>query len=133
MLLTKEQLPQVALKEMNEIHFEEVDMINELYESAKSGDYEKTEKLFDEFIEHLEDHFEFEEDLMEQNEFFAYPMHKMEHDNVLNNIYKVRDALKERKDPLIVADFLENAFVPWLLNHLGTMDAVTASFLASGF
>ncbi len=133
MLVNKEEIPKVALKEMNEIHFEEIDLINELYDAAKSGDYEKTKKLFEEFIEHTEDHFEFEEDLMEQNEFFAYPLHKAEHDRVLQDLYKVKEAFDKTKDTRLIADFLENGFVPWLISHLGSMDAATASFLSGGF
>ncbi|RMA93343.1 bacteriohemerythrin [Hydrogenothermus marinus] len=133
MLLTKEELPKVALNEMNEIHFEEVDMINNLYDTAMSGDYEKTKKLFDEFIEHIEDHFSFEEDLMEQNEFFAYPMHKMEHDNVLKDLYNLREKFEKTKDTKLIANFLKEGFIPWLINHLNTMDTVTASFLTGGF
>ncbi len=132
MLITKEQLPKVALNEMNEIHYEEVDMINNLYKAAKSGNYEETKKLLDEFIEHIEGHFDFEEDLMEQNEFFAYPMHKAEHDRVLNDLYNLRKKFENTKDTQIVANFLEHGFLPWLINHLNTMDMVTASFL-SGF
>jgi len=133
MLITKEQLPQVALKEMNEIHFEEVDMINNLYDTAESGDYEKTKELLNQFIEHIEDHFSFEEDLMEQNEFFAYPMHKMEHDRVIRDLYELKEKFEETKNTKIVSNFLKEGFLPWLINHLNTMDAVTASFLSSGF
>ena len=130
MLITKEELPKVALNEMNDIHYEEVDMINNLYDTAISGDYEKTKKLLDEFIEHIEDHFSFEEDLMEQNEFFAYPMHKMEHDRVIRDLYELKKNFEETKDTKLVANFLKEGFIPWLIGHLNTMDAVTASFLA---
>ncbi len=130
MIITKEQLPKVALNEMNEIHYEEVDMLNKLYDTAISGDYEKTKKLLDEFIEHIEDHFSFEEDLMEQNEFFAYPMHKMEHDRVIRDLYELQKKFEETKDTKIVANFIKEGFIPWLINHLNTMDTVTASFLA---
>ncbi|RMD45796.1 MAG: hemerythrin [Aquificota bacterium] len=133
MLIKKEQLPQVALKEMNEIHFEEVDMINKLYDTAESGDYEKTRELLNEFIEHIEDHFSFEEDLMEQNEFFAYPMHKMEHDRVIRDLYELKKKFEETRDTKTVSHFLKEGFLPWLINHLNTMDAVTASFLSPGF
>jgi len=127
--LKKEELPVVPRDEMNEIHYEEVDIINDLYDSASKGDLEKTKEHLEEFINHIEDHFGFEEDLMEQNEFFAYPMHKMEHDNVRRRIYAIKQQLEETNDPKIIVNFLENEFVPWLINHLNTMDMATASFL----
>jgi hemerythrin len=129
MLLKKEDLPVVPRDEMNEIHYEEVDIINDLYSSAINNDLEKTKEYLEEFINHIEDHFSFEEDLMEQNEFFAYPMHKMEHDNVLRRIYSVKQKFEETNDPKVISKFLENEFVPWLINHLNTMDMATASFL----
>ena len=129
MLIKKEELPKVNFREMDEIHFTELDIINNLYDAAVSGDYEKTKQLLDEFIEDVEDHFAFEEDLMEQNEFFAYPLHKSEHDMVLRDLYKLKEKFEEKKDPKLVAEFLENKYVPWLINHLNTMDMATASFL----
>ncbi len=129
MLLKKEELPVVPRDEMNEIHYEEVDIINDLYDSAINGNVEKTKEYLEEFINHIEDHFGFEEELMEQNEFFAYPIHKMEHDNVLNRIYNVKKQFEETNDTKVVSNFLENEFVPWLINHLNTMDMATASFL----
>ena len=129
MFLKKEELPVVPKDEMNEIHYEEVDIINDLYNSAANNDVEKTKEFLEEFINHIEDHFGFEEDLMEQNEFFAYPMHKMEHDNVRMRIYKLKEDFEKTKDTNLIVSFLENEFKPWLINHLNTMDMATASFL----
>ncbi|HIE58463.1 MAG TPA: hemerythrin [Persephonella sp.] len=129
MLLKKEELPVVPKDEMNEIHYEEVDIINDLYNCAINENLEKTKEYLEEFINHIEDHFSFEEELMEQNEFFAYPIHKMEHDNVLSRIYNIKKQFEETNDTKVIAKFLENEFVPWLINHLNTMDMATASFL----
>lgn len=129
MLLKKEEIPVVPKDEMNEIHYEEVDIINDLYNSAVNENLEKTKEYLEEFINHIEDHFSFEEELMEQNEFFAYPIHKMEHDNVLSRIYNIKKQFEETNNTKVVAKFLENEFVPWLINHLNTMDMATASFL----
>jgi hypothetical protein len=50
MLLPKERIPQVALMEMNDIHFEEIDLLNELYDAIKNNEpIERIEKLFEDF------------------------------------------------------------------------------------
>jgi len=42
MLLPKESIPQVALMEMNDIHFEEIDLLNELYDAIKNNETHRT-------------------------------------------------------------------------------------------
>ncbi|NPB05853.1 MAG: hemerythrin family protein [Aquificae bacterium] len=129
MLLEKDRLPLVVFSPMNEVHLRELEVLNDLYEAAKKGNPERTAELLEAFLADVESHFSFEEGLMEKTRFFAYPVHKAEHDRIRDELNRLRKEWEERRDPSAVAEYLKTRFVPWLLEHLQTMDAVTAQYL----
>ena len=131
MLLNPDMLPKVALNQMNSIHDTEVEILNELYRAAKERNLEEVEKLFEEFLKDVKEHFSYEQGLMEKYNFFAYPMHRGEHDRVLMELENLKKSYEETKDPSLIVKYLENQFVPWLLNHVQTMDTVTAMYLSN--
>ena len=68
MLINKDSLPLVAMDFMNNTHFEDVDIINELYEDilnyGKDNSEEKYKNLelkYKEWVEHTINHFATEE------------------------------------------------------------------------
>lgn len=135
MLVQIEQLPRVALERMNKVHEKEIEIMNKLYQLLQ--DYEKgnasiedIEKAFNEFVEDVKYHFSSEQEMMEQYNFFAYPMHRGEHDMVLGQIQSLQKNWEKNKNPDIIKSYLENQFLPWLINHIQTMDTVTAHFLS---
>ncbi len=131
MLLSKERIPQVALMEMNEIHFDEIELLNELYDAIKRDeDLDKVKKLFEDFLADVQYHLEFENNAMKETGFFAYPMHRAEHQMRLDELAQVKAKFDQTEDPNVIADYLENKFVPWLITHVPTMDTVTAQYLA---
>ncbi|HEV09188.1 MAG TPA: hemerythrin, partial [Sulfurihydrogenibium azorense] len=88
MLISVQEIPKVAVEEMNEIHSTEVDIVNKLYEKISEWENDKSKEqevltIFEEFLKDVVDHFLFEESMMRESNFFAYPMHKSEHDRVL--------------------------------------------------
>ena len=135
MLIQIEQLPRVALERMNKVHEKEIEIMNELYQLLQ--DYEKgnasiedIDKAFNEFLEDVKYHFSSEQEMMEQYNFFAYPMHRGEHDMVLGQLQNLQKNWEKNKNPEIIKSYLENQFLPWLINHIQTMDTVTAHFLS---
>ena len=50
----------------------------------------------------------------------------MEHDRVLNELKEV----SQIKDYEKLQNYFYNTFIPWLQNHVATMDTVTAGFFA---
>lgn len=132
MLLTEKEIPKVSVNKMNEIHNEEIKIVNELYKKIlENGDLETIIALFDEFLKDVENHFSFEQSLMEKYNFFAYPMHRGEHDRVLYELKSLEKLLKEKKNVDAIKDYLENNFKPWIINHVMTMDTVTAMYLSN--
>lgn len=84
MLIVKDNLPLVAMDFMNNTHFEDVDIINELYENIlnyekeeNSLNYEKLDSKYKEWLIHTENHFKTEEEKMRNKGFFAMLFIKM--------------------------------------------------------
>ncbi|NPA54235.1 MAG: hemerythrin family protein [Aquificae bacterium] len=135
MLLDKSLIPKVAVEKMNQIHDVEIDILNKLYESIEKyekneSSLEEIEHLFEEFLKDVQEHFSFEQGLMEEYNFFAYPMHKGEHDRVLMELDQLKRKFEKSKDPSLLKSYLSQIFVPWIVNHVQTMDTVTAHFLS---
>ncbi len=135
MLIKEGQIPNVAVQDMNQIHKTEIDILNKLYKAI--GAYEEgkasaevIDVLLEEFIKDVKEHFSFEQELMEKYNFFAYPMHRAEHDRVLYELKSIEKIWKEDRDIDALKDYLEKNFVPWIINHVQTMDTVTAQFLS---
>lgn len=139
MLIDKQALPMVAMDFMNEVHLEDVDIINELFEQIL--DYEndptqlnkqKIEQLYTKWFEHTVNHFKGEEVEMEAKNFPPYPVHKGEHTYALNRMEEVLQEWKNANDIKILKEYFIEELIPWLTNHIQTMDTVTAMFFRTG-
>lgn len=138
MLLDENKLPMVAMEFMNDVHLEDVDIINELFELVllyeKEPNEDNKEKLNTQYklwFEHTVDHFSGEEEMMQEMAFPPYPMHKGEHDNALIVMENVFKKWQESEDIIILKTYLIETLPAWLINHIQTMDTVTAMFFKS--
>jgi hemerythrin len=132
MLIKENEIPKVALNDMNKVHAVEIKIVNKLYDAiVENKDITEILKYFDEFLNDVINHFTFEQGLMEKYNFFAYPIHRAEHDRVLYELKSLEKILKEKGDIKTVKDYLENVFKPWIINHVQTMDTVTAMYLSN--
>jgi hemerythrin len=132
MLIKENEIPRVALNDMNKVHEVEIEIVNKLYDAiVENRDITEILKYFDEFLNDVINHFTFEQGLMEKYNFFAYPIHRAEHDRVLYELKSLEKILKEKGDIKTVKDYLENVFKPWIINHVQTMDTVTAMYLSN--
>lgn len=115
------EISMVAFEPMNEVHKKEIKVLDKLLEELeKNQDIAQT---LEEFIKDVQEHFSFEEGLMQKYNFFAYIPHKMEHDRILNELYTLRNRKNED-----INQYLNDNFIPWLNTHIETMDTVTAGF-----
>ena len=106
---------------MNNVHTNEVKLLEKLLKELDEN--KDTKKTLEEFIKDVEEHFAFEEELMKKYDFFAYFPHKMEHDNMLKELYNLRGKNNE-----YLKKYFKERFIPWLDNHIETIDTVTAGF-----
>ena len=136
MLINKEDLPLVDKQSMNETHYEDIDLINNLNDLIEEFEENPSEELFikldeqySKWFEHTIKHFSGEEQMMQEKKFPAFAVHKQEHDNVLNAMKNIQEDLRKTKSAAGVKNFVQNGLVRWLINHIQTMDTVTARFL----
>ncbi len=131
-MITQEQLPMVAMPSMNDTHLEEILIINRLENAARDNEIEAVREILNELLEHTAMHFFDEEDMMEETLFPAFKMHKSEHDRHLHELRSVIKYFEEHNDTKAIHAYIEGNLTPWLINHIETMDTVTAMFLKSG-
>ncbi|WP_448584017.1 bacteriohemerythrin [Thermocrinis sp.] len=129
MVLRKEDLPMVANVIMNALHEDEVELINELYQVCQEGNVDAVDQLLQLLVQDVEDHFTTEEELMREAEFFAYPMHKAEHDSMRKRIGELLERWRKSRELKEVQKFIQEELVPWLLLHIARWDATTALHL----
>ena len=129
MLIKPGDIQKVGNLLIDAVHEEEIRVLNELYEALIKKDLKKSDELMDELLVDLEDHFSTEEELMREFEFFAYPMHKAEHDQMRKRFKEIYDLWKKNKDFELVIKFLKEELVPWLKSHVARWDNTTAQQL----
>lgn len=88
---------------------------------------EELPELFKAHFDHVRAHFTREHELMERTGFFAYETHADEHMRVLDEL-KAMQAKLDAGDIAAVRAYVTEDLPSWFLNHLDTMDLVTAQF-----
>lgn len=104
-------------------HREFVSLLN----AAASADDENFPGLVRQLIEHTGEHFARENALMRDCAFFAMHCHEAEHERVLNDMAKIVTSL-EQGDLEPVRLYVGRSLPEWFLEHLSTMDRVTAQY-----
>lgn len=139
MLINKENMPLVAMEFMNEVHTEDVEIINELYELVLSYEHSPTEankelvdEKFTQWYDHTVEHFKKEEEMMIEKNFPPYPMHKGEHERALLQMREVYKQWSQKGDIAILKTYLSTELPAWLVQHIQSMDTVTAMFFKTG-
>ena len=130
-MITQEQLPMVAMPSMNDTHLEETFIINKLDKAAAENDVTAVAETLKELLEHTTMHFFDEEDMMEEALFPAFQMHKEKHDRHLHELKSVIKYFDEHQDTRAITAYVQGNLTPWLINHIETMDTVTAQFLST--
>lgn len=132
-MIDKEHLPQVAYQEMNEVHEEEIDLLNRLESllEDKVLNVSKVDDILNTLLMHTEKHFSNEERLMKEVSFPAIIMHQGEHLHVFNEMKRVIGHWEATRDPEVVREYFLGALIEWLMRHINTMDTMTAQFIAA--
>jgi hemerythrin len=133
-LVDLEAIPQVALPFMNEDHREEARLLNELADAVKghrSGKIpvETVLHRLEELYEHTREHFGREEEAMRKIAFPPYPIHKGEHDRVLEEMESEETHFRETGDTARLWGYVSEGVPAWFTNHILTMDSITAQFV----
>jgi len=129
MLLARNAVQQVSNVMMNMLHEEEIDIINDFHDAVIAKDIEKIDELFKVVAYDVEDHFSTEEQMMEESQFYAYMIHKAEHDTMRGKLQDLQEDWEKNKNPLAVKIFLEDEFKRWIVLHIARWDSETAMHL----
>ena len=136
MKLSATDFPEVPLTIMHEVHLQEVEMINLIYEliiAIEAGKNLKpvlSEKL-DAFLAHTREHFAHEEQLMQRVHFPPYIIHKKAHDQFLKELEDAVANWHAQQAIGPIDQFMRFALPRWMKDHISTMDYVTAGFLST--
>ena len=139
MLIDKTDLPVVAMDFMNDVHEEDREIINELFEliltyenEATMTNKENINAKYQQWTQHTIEHFQGEEVKMQKLNFPPYPMHKGEHDQALEQMDAVFQQWNDSSDVKVLKTYFIEVMPQWLVQHIQTMDTVTASFFRTG-
>lgn len=123
-------LPEVALPFMNTVHCEELTLVAGLVKMLEEqAETDKIDAHMTAWVEHTEAHFAREERLMQEYNFFAYPMHQGEHEQALGQLREARRRWLEKHERNALNVYILQ-WRGWLQQHISTMDFVTAHYLS---
>lgn len=124
--------PQVALEFMNQDHAEFVALVYKVLELLQAPCSEAAVDLkLSWLLAHTRHHFAEEERHMLATHFPPYLLHKMEHDRVLADMERHIEAWLAKRDSGALQNWMQKDVTSWFLNHVATMDSVTAGFIAA--
>ncbi len=127
-------IPQVVLAFMNEDHATEAELLNAAIDATAAhrdgkSKVEDVLQAYDALLAHTQEHFGREEEAMRQVAFPPFPMHKGEHDRVIDEMEAEEVHFRETGDTGRLFQYLTDAVPAWFVGHIQSMDAVTAQFV----
>ena len=109
-------------------HKEIFSLINNYLDSILKGFGKlKTKYILDDLIQSCRDHFEHEEELMQQNEYPALYSHKHTHKYFISELLEIRNSIEN--DPFPISTSTGDFIRKWTVNHILTSDKAYSTFL----
>ena len=134
-LVDVHHIPPVALSFMNDDHHLEACLLNDLADALEQHRIRPAKaavlQRFEALLGHTREHFAREESAMEQSGFPAYPVHKAEHDRVLDELQAEGRAFRDGCDAARLSTYVRETVPAWFLQHIQSMDLVTSRFVAA--
>ena len=131
-MIDQTQLPMTKMGTLNDLHLEEMLLLNRLEEASQAGVVEEVRTLLDALISHTEEHFDIEEDLMEEGLYPASASHVAEHERHLRELHSVRDYFQEHEDTRAVSAYIQGNLLAWFIHHTQSMDVPMSDYLSAG-
>lgn len=128
------EIPRVVMDSMNDVHTDELMLVNQLNEliekSRKSGRINlEISQAIERWIDHTNSHFDRENSMMVSCSFPAYQCHFSEHQDALQTLESVYREWKEIQNLDALADYVQNVWPKWFVHHISIMDVVTSAFI----
>ena len=128
-VLEASAIPQVAMDAMNDVHRDELDIVNNVNSAILANDAAKITQLCHQWLEHTKAHFDRENSLMEKYGFPAFHCHHREHVTALLDLEAIVNAWKDTNDQEALSVYVRDTWPKWYVNHISTMDTVTSAFI----
>jgi hemerythrin len=130
-----ERLPQLPMAFMNADHAREVRLVNavEAALAANRGGGGSLGAVIEQLsllAVHTREDFLREETAMREARYPGYVAHKAEHDRVLAEMDAEARAFRDGGDAERLSRYLAEALPAWFVNHIRTLDASAAAYLA---
>jgi hemerythrin len=129
-------IPRVAMPFQNEDHVAEARLLNRAADALsahRDGRASAADVLapVEALLAHTREHFAREDAVMLETGFPPYPVHQGEHARVLAGMQAEVEAFRAGGDAGRLWTYLTQAVPEWFVQHIETMDAVTAQFVAA--
>lgn len=128
-ILEYENIPQVAMAAMNDVHREELNIVNKLHSALVGENEGEVSILCSQWLNHTKAHFDRENMMMEKYEFPAIHCHQGEHIEVLKGLEAIISEWEHTHDFKALTEYVSNVWPKWYVNHISTMDVVTSAFI----
>ncbi len=135
-VLALDDIPVIAVGSMNDTHHEEVALVNTLGDLLRQADAGETDEVaissaLQQWLEHTEQHFAGENELMQKYGFPPYSIHAQEHASALENLRHTIDDWNADHSIEALSEYVFSTWPQWFNQHVSSMDFVTAQFLSS--
>ena len=132
MLIEAHEIQKVTDEVMNMLHEDELELINNFHDAILAKDIDKIDELFKVVLVDVEAHFKTEEEMMQQNNYSHFQVHKTDHDLMRKKLAKFHKRWEVLKGPTELQGFLEKDFKKWLISHVAKWDTEAALHLSNG-
>ncbi len=121
-------ITKVEDRRIDEIHQEEVLLLESLMVMIEKEDILKITALFEQFIDHMQMHFSHEERLMKESGYTMFGIHQAEHYKVLNEARYKFMLWQSGRDLWDIREYFSEDFVEWLHQHIDAMDVPMVAY-----
>ena len=128
-VLDASAIPQVAMDAMNDVHRDELDIVNNVNSAILANDAAQVTQLCQQWLEHTKAHFNKENSMMEKYSFPAYHCHYGEHVEALQDLESIIQGWNDNNVFETLAVYVRDTWPKWYVNHINTMDTVTSAFI----
>ncbi len=129
-MIDKTKLPTVGYDDMNAMHYEEADLINDLLAKIENGSDSEVTSAVEALLTHMQKHFEYEENMLKNRGFGTFDIHRSDHNRIMGETRMAYMNWRNFKEREALREFIEDEFMEWLNLHIQAMDSVAADFLS---
>ena len=128
-LIKEEDAPSVGVAEIDAQHAALIGLVNRLHQAMLQREARETlDAIIAELVEHTQQHFAYEEQLMSQTRYPEYAAHKADHDKLMQHIIDLAEQF--RGGDLLLSFAVMVDLKAWATIHIDKSDGPLGLFLS---